>query len=73
LDFSIKIICLFWLFLKQFDENCLLLIQKSTVLVFSNLVFQPTNGYVGDFWGGFTKILNVENMFCSKYGAQIAA
>ena len=45
MDFSMKIILMFWLFLKEFDENCLLWIEKSTVLVFSNLVFRLSNGF----------------------------
>ena len=32
MDCSIKIILLFWLFLELFDENGLLLVEKSTVL-----------------------------------------
>ena len=32
-------------FAKWFDENCLMLIKRSTFLVFSNLVFWLFNGF----------------------------
>ena len=42
--FHKKMIMLFWLFLKQFDLNTIVVYKKINILVFVFLVFRLSNG-----------------------------